>query len=244
MLVRWLYSRLEPFRSNSHHLALRIGSLFRNCVSVFRLSDCIRKLSNVILRLSKDDRPANIAYPSSKPDLPGSNFTRHFTATGFVVHGDSTLLHWHKKVQEWLPPGGHIDDNEDPVQTTLREIKEETGFDAEIVPTQSQVIIGNLEQVTAPHSIMIENVFDKKHGEHQHIDHIYFTRLLTEPTTSTSDLVAHNEHPDTNAGWLWASLSDLENEESFLTPNGDLRTPPEDVIKLGSAAIRHVSSIQ
>lgn len=164
-----------------------------------------------------------------------SEITRHFTATGFVVHGDSTLLHWHKKVQEWLPPGGHIDDNEDPVQTTLREIKEETGFNVEIVPTQSELIIGNLEQVTAPHSIMIENVVDKKHGEHQHIDHIYFTRLIGDETTAT------DEHPDASVGWLWASLDDLARSKKFETPSGELRTPPEDVIKLGSAAIRHVS---
>lgn len=167
--------------------------------------------------------------------MPPTPSIRHFTATGFVVHGDSTLLHWHKKVQEWLPPGGHIDDNEDPVQTTIREIKEETGFDVEIVPTQTELIIGNLDQVTAPHSIMIENVVDTEHGEHQHIDHIYFTRLIGNETT------AKDEHPDASVGWLWASLTDLQNEVEFTTPTGELRTPPEDVLKLGSAAIRHVS---
>ena len=161
--------------------------------------------------------------------------TRHFTATGFVVHGDATLLHWHKKVQEWLPPGGHVDPNEDPVQTTLREVKEETGFDVEIVPTQSEVVIGNLEQVAAPHSIMIENVVDAKHGEHQHIDHIYFARLIGDVTTAT------DEHPDASVGWLWASLDDLQNAVAFKTPSGELRTPPEDVLKLGHAAIQHVS---
>ena len=34
---------------------------------------------------------------------------RHFTVSGFVVEGDGTLLHWHKKLRIWLPPGGHID---------------------------------------------------------------------------------------------------------------------------------------
>jgi len=167
--------------------------------------------------------------------------TRHFTATGFVVHGDSILLHWHKKVQEWLPPGGHIDANEDPVQTTLREIKEETGFDAEIVPTQPQLEIGNLAQVAAPHSIMIENVVDSTYGEHQHIDHIYFTRLIGHDNTPLAELTAHNEYTDSNAGWHWASLADLENATAFKTPIGELHTPPEDVLKLGAAAIHHVS---
>ena len=48
--------------------------------------------------------------------------TRHLTATGFLVQGDRVALHWHRKVQAWLPPGGHIEDNEDPVQAMLREV--------------------------------------------------------------------------------------------------------------------------
>ena len=63
------------------------------------------------------------------------SLVRHFTATGFVVHDDAVLLHWHHKVKEWLPPGGHIEDNEDPVQAVLREINEEAGVSAEVVPT-------------------------------------------------------------------------------------------------------------
>ena len=169
-----------------------------------------------------------------------SKITRHFTATGFVVHNDATLLHWHKKIQEWLPPGGHVDPDEDPVQTTLREIKEETGFDVEIVPTQPSLVIGNLDQVHAPHSIMIEDVTDTKHGEHQHIDHIYFTRLLGDASSPSGEI---SDQPDSTTIWLWATLIDLQNETAFKTPSGDHRPPPEDVLKLGAAAIRHVSEL-
>ena len=60
---------------------------------------------------------------------------RHFTATGFVVQGSRTLLHWHKRLQQWMPPGGHIEPDEDPVQAVLREIQEETGATAEVIPS-------------------------------------------------------------------------------------------------------------
>ena len=163
---------------------------------------------------------------------------RHFTATGFVVNGDATLLHWHKKVQEWLPPGGHVDLNEDPVQTTLREIKEETGFDVEIVPTQKPLRVNNLDQIYAPHSIMIEDVVDSIYGEHQHIDHIYFTRLTSSISSPTGEL---SRQGDKSSSWLWASSTDLQSEIPFKTPKGELRTPPEDVLKLGLAAIQHVN---
>ena len=56
---------------------------------------------------------------------------RHFTATAYVVHDGHVALHWHPKVKAWLPPGGHIEENEDPVQAVLRESaarEEETGL--------------------------------------------------------------------------------------------------------------------
>ena len=49
---------------------------------------------------------------------------RHFTATTFIVFQEGIFLHWHKKIEKWLPPGGHIDSNEDPVTAALREVKE------------------------------------------------------------------------------------------------------------------------
>ena len=141
-------------------------------------------------------------------------------------------------MQEWLPPGGHVDLNEDPVQTTLREIKEETGFDVEIVPTQKPLKVSNLDQIYAPHSIMIEDVVDTEHGEHQHIDHIYFTRLIGDISSPTGEL---SRQGDKSSSWLWVSSTDLQSEIPFKTPKGELRTPPEDVLKLGLAAIQHVN---
>jgi len=49
---------------------------------------------------------------------------RHFTATAFVVDGPRTLLHWHKRLQQWMPPGGHIEADEDPAQAVLPPLKD------------------------------------------------------------------------------------------------------------------------
>ena len=54
---------------------------------------------------------------------------RHFTATGYVVIDNSILLHFHPKVKMWLPPGGHIELNEDPNQAVIREVYEETSIE-------------------------------------------------------------------------------------------------------------------
>ncbi len=87
---------------------------------------------------------------------------------------------------------------------------------------------------------MIEDVTDTKHGEHQHIDHIYFTRLLGDASSPSGEI---SDQPDSTTIWLWATLIDLQNETAFETPSGDHRPPPEDVLKLGAAAIRHVSEL-
>ena len=39
---------------------------------------------------------------------------RHFTVAVFVVRDGKVLLHWHRKLGMWLPPGGHIERGELP----------------------------------------------------------------------------------------------------------------------------------
>ena len=162
--------------------------------------------------------------------MSNSPIPRHFTATGFVVHGDATLLHWHHRVQAWLPPGGHIEANEDPVQAVLREVKEETGLDVQIIPTQQTHEISNLDQVAAPRTILIEDVYDQKVGKHQHIDLIYFTQI-TGP------------RPNAPKGWLWFTYDDLTNGIEATTPDGTSEPPPEDVLTLGLQAILNADCI-
>ena len=62
---------------------------------------------------------------------------RHFTATGLIIKNDSVLLHLHPKIHLWLPPGGHVELNEDPIETVKREILEETGYKIQIINTSN-----------------------------------------------------------------------------------------------------------
>jgi len=100
---------------------------------------------------------------------------RHFTATGFVVDGSRTLLHWHKRLQQWMPPGGHIEPDEDPVEAVLREVREETGIAAEVIPTAPALSFARPGQIQPPYTILIEDIPGPEEP-HQHIDLIYFCR--------------------------------------------------------------------
>src|SRR5262249_19778557 len=56
-----------------------------------------------------------------------------FTVAIFVVHEGRVLLVHHRKLNKWLPLGGHIELEEDPEQAALREAREESGFDIELI---------------------------------------------------------------------------------------------------------------
>ncbi len=46
---------------------------------------------------------------------------------------NNVLLVDHKKAQLWLPPGGHVEPNEDPKETVKREAQEELGITADFL---------------------------------------------------------------------------------------------------------------
>ena len=155
------------------------------------------------------------------------SLVRHFTATGFVVHDDHVALHWHPKVQAWLPPGGHINENEDPVQAVLREIEEESGLKAEVVSTQPGIDLDYPAQVTPPFTIMVEDIHDPVDGYHQHIDMIYMCRL-TRPPRPLRD------------GWRWVSREELAQGVALDRGDGVAAPPPEDVRVLAAHGFRAV----
>lgn len=67
----------------------------------------------------------NTAYPFDRTTLQG-----HVTATAFIVdrQREYALMLHHRKLNMWLPPGGHCDGNADVIDTAIRETQEETGI--------------------------------------------------------------------------------------------------------------------
>ena len=95
---------------------------------------------------------------------------KHFTASGLVSDSRGRfLLHFHPKLGIWLPPGGHIEENEEPQDAVLREIREETGLECRIISrdTQAQQFITPLPEtgvLPLPMAILKEFIPDKKTG--------------------------------------------------------------------------------
>src|SRR3989344_3700187 len=118
---------------------------------------------------------------------------RHFTATALVIDSKNrVLLMWHKRLNRWMPPGGHIDDNETPEETAKRECKEETGLDVEIIgDAQDDLFLENADEgrmLKKPLSMLLENIpASEERGEpaHEHMDFVFLARPLNEDSSLT-----------------------------------------------------------
>ena len=138
------------------------------------------------------------------------------------------LLHWHPKLGMWLPPGGHVEENEDPVQAVLREVEEETGVAVDVVPTGGfEDDLAYPVQIPPPLAILIEDINDPLDGFHQHIDFIYVCRP-TVPVTGVPD------------GWRWVTEEELAAGAPLSRPGVAPEPPSDDVRLRGAQAFRAV----
>jgi len=130
---------------------------------------------------------------------------RQFTATVYILDKDNkkVLLIHHKKLGKWLPPGGHIDPNETPPEAAIREAKEETGLDVELIKQENIWIDRlNAKSLIRPYLCLLEEI--PAHGDqpaHQHIDQIFVGRVIG------GDL---NHNNDEIHDMRWFSLDDLK----------------------------------
>src|SRR5213595_3583553 len=120
-----------------------------------------------------------------------------FTVAIFVVHEARILLIHHRKLDKWLPLGGHIELDEDPEVAALREAKEESGLDVELLGERPPTTGPGTRALIAPRFLDIHRI----NSTHEHIGMIYWAR----PGTGTLTL-APAEHHDIR----WCTAADLE----------------------------------
>ncbi|GAA2757395.1 NUDIX domain-containing protein [Actinopolymorpha rutila] len=68
------------------------------------------------------------AYRTAKPDVPDPHLVSYFVVLDEARR--DLLLVAHRKAGLWLPPGGHVEPDEDPWETVVRECREELHVEA------------------------------------------------------------------------------------------------------------------
>ncbi|MFA7169797.1 MAG: NUDIX hydrolase [Candidatus Paceibacterota bacterium] len=108
--------------------------------------------------------------------LHNDELEKHFTASALIIDEDNrVLLLHHKKLGVWLYPGGHVEKNETPDQAVLREVKEETGLEVEIIGERDQSLADidvDVSVLYVPYVVLCELI-----GDHYHNDIVYLCKI-------------------------------------------------------------------
>ena len=120
-----------------------------------------------------------------------------FTVAIFVVKDGQVLLIHHRQLDKWLPLGGHIELDEDPEMAALREAREESGLEVELIGDRPPTSEPGTRALIAPRFLDIHRI----NSTHEHIGLIYWARPLRGAVT-----LATAEHHHIR----WCSAADLE----------------------------------
>ena len=127
-----------------------------------------------------------------------------FVVSVFIVHRGRVLLIDHKKYDEWLPIGGHIELDEDPELALFREIREECGLKVRILTGKPDIAHAGVKPILTPSYVDAHRI----RGVHKHVAFIYFA-------------VARNDkvrlHEREHREYRWVGAKELASKELRLT---------------------------
>lgn len=118
--------------------------------------------------------------------------SRHFTSTVFIVENCKLLLLDHLKLRSWLPPGGHLEENELPHEAALREVFEETGLEIILYHDkgfeEDRNYFTKIDQRAVPITKPWQLLLEQLSSDHYHIDFLFLARLVNPTQQEISDV--------------------------------------------------------
>lgn len=125
-----------------------------------------------------------------------------WTVDVYIVNDGAVLLRKHDKYKLWLVPGGHIELDELPTDAAIREAKEETGLDIELVGEVPQITEGGAyKELLAPLFMNVHPINET----HSHISLVYAAR------TDSRDIV--QGEGEISDEMRWFTKEELESSE-------------------------------
>jgi 8-oxo-dGTP pyrophosphatase MutT (NUDIX family) len=129
-----------------------------------------------------------------------------FVISVFIVCRGKVLLVYHKKYEEWLPIGGHIELDEDPEMALYREIREECGLKVKILAQKPPIAHRGVKPMPTPEYVDAHRIS----RTHKHVAFVYFGE-------ASSDRVKLHEREHREFGWF--SEKELTSPRLKLTPS-------------------------
>ncbi len=131
-----------------------------------------------------------------------------FAVNVFVFNSDYTSLLFVRRekppfVGQYLPPGGHIEQGENPLEAAVREVREETGLEIEITDFRpGYPIVLDSRTIRMPDPIRVQVEYIDRH--HKHIDFVFSGEV-----TGGSDELSHTRSELAR----WVSVNELQDME-------------------------------
>lgn len=127
-----------------------------------------------------------------------------FVVSVFIVRRGKVLLIDHRRYDEWLPIGGHVELDEDPEEALYREIGEECGLKVRILAATPDIRHDGVKPLPTPSYMDSHRIA----GRHRHIAFVYFAKALSSKVT-----LHVREHRE----FRWFSAADLDDPRFKLT---------------------------
>lgn len=125
---------------------------------------------------------------------------RDFVANCFIVDDGRVLLMDHAKLDLWLPPGGHVEQDETPDETARRETREEVGIEVAFHPsTVPAPAPDDSRNLPRPFRVNAHRIRDG----HWHCEFAYLATVAAEQEAT---------HADEHRGTAWFGPDDLDRD--------------------------------
>ena len=124
------------------------------------------------------------------------NYEGHITASCYLLSpkSDKVLIVYNTNLQKYLQPGGHIEREDlNPLETAIRELKEEVGVERRLYSILSEIPL-DIDTHPIPESKR------KQEDRHEHHDFLYLFRLNEEVNLSIN--------PSEIGGYSWKDIVD------------------------------------
>lgn len=98
-------------------------------------------------------------------------------ASGVLVENRKVLMIKHKRLGVYIYPGGHVENNETPIEAVRREFEEETGIVVEPIGFTNGIIDENVVERPMP-LVILEEIVKYPEETHIHFDLIYLVKRV------------------------------------------------------------------
>jgi len=135
----------EKFVMNTNDIRSKIHQIIRDITPLDQLEEEHRCFALKWIESGSE------IFRIKKPATPDTHLVSYFVIAS--PDQEQILLVDHKKAELWLPPGGHVEPGEDPIETVKREIKEELDIVAEFFSDKPLLLtvtqtVGNIAKHT------------------------------------------------------------------------------------------------